>query len=173
MADEVLHPVDHVVVAVANRAALHAAHVGACVGLAHRHAVHALAANGGQQELFDLAALARAQDVRRPSHDVLQRVRRGAELAVHQRDAKTVEAATAELGGHVRGVQTGIDRLALDLGDEILRHVAQLLDHLLVRHQLLLGEAAHGVDDHLLLVGEFEEHCYSCVVVSAWEAAAA
>ena len=109
VADEVLHAVDHVVVAVAHGAALHAAHVAARVGFAHRHAVHALAADGRQQELLDLLALAGAQDVRRAGDDVLQRVRRGAELAVDQRDAEAVQAATAELGRHVGRVEPGVD----------------------------------------------------------------
>ena len=44
VADEVLGAVDHVVVAVAHSAALHAAHIAAGVGLAHGHAVDTFAA---------------------------------------------------------------------------------------------------------------------------------
>ena len=93
-----------------------------------------------------------------PGDDVLQRVGRGAELAVDQRDTEAVETAAAELGGHVRRVQPGVDRAVLDLLHEIGRHLAELLDLLLVGEQLALGEGAHGVDDHLVLVGEFEIH---------------
>ena len=49
VADEVLGAVDDVVVAVAHGAALHAAHVAAGVGLAHRHAVDAFAGDGRER----------------------------------------------------------------------------------------------------------------------------
>ena len=68
------------------------------------------------------------------------------------------EAATAEFGRHVRCVDAGGDRLPLDLCDEFVGHRSQALDFLLVRHQFLLGERAHGVDDHLLFFAEFELH---------------
>ena len=69
---------------------------------------------------------------------------------------KRVEAAATEFGRHVGRVQPGVDRPLLDLAHEIGWHLAELLDLLLVREQLALGERANGVDDHLLLVGEGE-----------------
>ena len=110
----------------------------------------------GIEVLVDLVAGARPQDVAGSSDDVVQRVRRRAELAVDQRDAEAVEATAAEFGGHVGGVQPGVDRALLDLLHQVGRYLAQLLDLLLVREQLALGEVANGVDDHLVLVGKCE-----------------
>ena len=152
VADEVLRPVDHVVVAIAHGAALHPADIAAGVGLAHRHAVDAFAGDRWDQVLVDLFAGARPQDVARPGNDVVERVRSRAELAIHQCDAETVESAAAQLGRHVGRVQPGVDRTLLDLLHQLRWDFTQLFDLLLVREQLALGERANGVDDHLLFV---------------------
>ena len=110
----------------------------------------------GIEVLVDLVAGAGTQDVGGPGDDVVQRVRGGTELAVDQRHAERIEAASAELGRHVGRVQAGIDRALLDLSHQLQWHFSQLLDLLLVREQLALGECADGVDNHLLLVGQGE-----------------
>ena len=157
VADEVLGAVDHVVVAVAHGAALHPAHVAAGVGLAHRHAVDAFAGDRRDRGT-------RRSDRRCTPAGCCWVGRRCS--AAHTRPRRTrgrpsvtpkrVEAAAAQLGRHVGRVQPGVDRALLDLLHQLRRDLAQLLDLLLVREQLALGERANGVDDHLLLVGEGE-----------------
>ena len=49
-------------------------------------------------------------------------------------------------------------RGVLSAGDEFVGHRSQAFHFLLVRHQFLLGERAHSVDDHLLFFAEFELH---------------
>ena len=112
--------------------------------------------DGRDQVLVDLVASARPQDVRRSGDDVVQGIRRGAELAVDQGDGEAVESTATQFGGHVRGVQPGIDGTLLDLLHQFRRHLTQLLDLLLVGEQLSFGERTNRVDDHLVLVGKCE-----------------
>ena len=79
-----------------------------------------LTADRRQQIRLHLAAPAGLQDVARPGNQRLQRVRRPPQLALGQRQRQRVEAAAAELGREVRGVQAGRDGLAADLARQLV-----------------------------------------------------
>jgi len=117
-----------------------------------------LAADGRDQVALALVGVAALQDVARPLDQHLQRVAGPAKLALDQDHGHRVEPAAAQLGGHVRGVEPGGDRLRADLPGQLGRDLVQALHLVLVRVEFLLHERADGVHDEPLLVGESEIH---------------
>ncbi len=173
MADEVLGAVDDVVVPVAHRPRRHRPDVGPRAGLAHRETVVALTLDGRHQIAIALVALARLEDVAGSGHEPLERIAGLAELALRQGHAHGVQTAPAELGGHVRGMESGLDRALPDLGRQLLGDLVGPLHLLLMGIQLPGDERAHRVDDRPLLVVETEVHdhsypsCPSCSVLAS------
>src|SRR5262245_59240710 len=158
VADEVLGAVEYPVVAVPDGPGGHGADVRAGVRLCHRQAVDALAADRRKQIRLDLITFACPQDVARPRDEPLQRIGRPAKLPLDESYGQFVEPASAELDREVRSVQTGRDRAVPDLAGKVLRHVVELLDHVLVRHEFLANEVADGRDDRPVLVVKTEVH---------------
>src|SRR5690606_34383221 len=69
-----------------------------------------------------------------------------------------IEPATADLDWEIGGEEADVAALAGDLQAQLARYCPLALNHRFVRIELLLDEAAHRSDDHLLLVGEAEVH---------------
>ena len=158
VADEVLGAVDDPVAAVPAGHGRHRPDVRAGAGLGHRQAVDALTADGRQQIRLHLAIPAGLQDVARPGNQRLQRPRRPPQLALGQRHPHGVEAAAAQLGREVRGVQAGRDGLAADLPRQLLRHRVKPFDQVLVRDQFAADEVAHRRGDRALFFAELKVH---------------
>ena len=118
----------------------------------------ALAADRRQQVALPLLALAGLEDVAGPRHQHLQRVGGPPELALHEGGGDVVQAAAAQLFGHVGGIQTGLDGLGLNVLRQLGWDRVELLDPVFVRIELGFDEVAHGIDDHLLLGGRLEIH---------------
>ena len=164
MRDEVLAAGQDPVAAVAARGALHAAQVGPGGGLGHGQRVEALAARSREQIALPLLLVAGHQDSGRPTPEHAERHRRSAEFALEQGERQVIEAAAAHFDGQVRGVETQLDDLPLDLFAEFPRHAPATLDLLLKGIELLFDEVADRVHDHLLLGCECE---VQCVILSA------
>ena len=156
--DEMLGAVDDIDVALALGPRLHGAQVGAGVGLRQRQAFHPLAADRRLEIALDLLALAGAQDVRRPRDGILQGKAGAAELALHQRQRHMIQPAAAQILRHVRGIESGLQRLVLDLLDQLRPHLVRALDFVLMGRQFRLDKRAHAVDEHLLFRGQAELH---------------
>ena len=154
-----LGAVQHPVIAVLNGGRLHAAQVGARAGLGHGEAVRLLAADAGEQILLALLGRARQQDVRRPRHaGPVQRIVRPAELLLVEQPSHRIEPGAADIGRHVGGIEPCLDRLGLQLGDQLGPEHAGALDLLLMRIKLVLDKGARRLDDQLLLFGQAEIH---------------
>ena len=111
VADEVLGSRDDPVGAVADRPGAHAAQVRTRLRLGHREALGALAGHHRPQVARPLVTLTGQQDPGRPGDDEhLQRVAGVAELALHEHPGHRVEAAAADLLGHVGGVEPRAQR---------------------------------------------------------------
>ena len=159
MADEMLGAVQHPVVAVLHGGRLHAAQVGAGARLGHRQAVPFLAADAGEQVFFALLRRAGEQDVGGPRHaGPVQRVVGAAELLLVEQPGHRIEPGAADIGRHVGGVEPGLDRLGLDLLDQLAAQHAGALDLALMRVKLVLDEGPRRLDDELLLFRQAEIH---------------
>ncbi len=118
-------------------------------------------ADGRQQVGLHLVALAGAQDVARPGNQPLQRVCRPAQLALGQRQRQRVEAAAAQLGWEVRGVQPGRDGPAADLAGQLRRHRVEAFHQVLVRDQFAAHEVAYHRDDGAVFLVQPEVHAFT------------
>ena len=155
MTDEVLGAVDHEIAARQYRGGLHAPQVGARLRLGHGETFDPLATHRRQQIPLPLLAFAGEQDVGGSRHaGVMQHVAGVAELLLVQHPGHRVEPRAAHLGRHVGGIEARIDRLRLELLQQLLAQVSALLHLLLVRHELPPHEIARGLDDELLLFAE-------------------
>jgi len=158
VADEVLGAGYHVTVAVAHGGNGHRADVRARFRLGHRDAVVPFAPDRRQQIALPLFLLACLEDVAGPLDQHLQRVAGPAKLSLHQDKTNRVQPASAELGGHVRGVQAGRDGLLADGAGDLARYFIEPLHLVFVRVELPFDEVVHGRGDQPLLVGEAEIH---------------
>ena len=149
-----LLPVDHVVVAVAQRSRPHRLQVAAAAGLGQPDGADDLAADHLRQPLGFLLLAAETQDVCRHHVRVHGELRtRGAGPAQLLRDHHVVEkvrAGTAVFGGHVRAEQTRLARLV----PKLARHDAGLLPLPVKGRDLGRDEAARRLAEHLVLVAE-------------------
>ena len=153
-----LGAVDDPFVAVTPRSGGHTAHVGPGAGLGDRQALLLLAADCRQQVVVDLLACAPHEDAARTCHEVVQGEGGAAQLALDQCQRDGVQAAAADLLWHVRRVEASVQRLGADLLLERRGDLVELLDLVLVRHQLAVDEGANRLDDRALLVAQCEVH---------------
>src|SRR5262249_29465588 len=96
MADEVLGAVDDPIAAVAPRMALHAADVGAGIGLGHGERVDLLAGDGRGQIALALLGVAGAKDVGGAAPPDREGHRGAPELAFEEGEGQVVKPAAAE-----------------------------------------------------------------------------
>ena len=159
-ADEMLAAVDDIILAVPDRAGLDAHGVRAGIGLGEGEPLLALAADHREEISLTLVVAAGIQDLRGPADPSDQPPGRFAELAIHQRRRDEVEPAAADLGRHIRGIESHLHGALLDLLAQLERHLALPFDLTLMGKDFLGHELADGLDKHLLLVAgrEVEGH---------------
>src|SRR3546814_4110308 len=121
-------------------------------------AVKLLAVRRRHQVALARLAVAGHENARRPSEERGEHHGSAAELAFQQREVQVAQASAADFLRQVGGEEADVAALAGDLQAQFARHGALALHHGFVRIELLLDEAAHGIDDHLLLVAEAEVH---------------
>ncbi len=81
-----------------------------------------------------------------------------AELLLDHHRLKRREPATAKFFGNVHAIEPQRLRLLEDRARGVVRQNAGFLDPGFQRRKLILDEAAHGIDQHPLLVGDFKIH---------------
>src|SRR4029079_11960239 len=122
-------------------------------------AVPLLAADAGEEVFLALLRRAGEQDVGWTRHaGPVQRVIGAAELLLVEKPAYCIQARAADIGRHVGGVEPGLDRLRLQLVDQLAAQHAGALHLALMRIKLVLDEGPRRLDDKLLFFRKTEMH---------------
>jgi hypothetical protein len=91
----------------------------------------------------------------------MQRVIGAAELLLVEHPRDRVQSRAPHLHRHIRGIQSGLDRLGFQFTVQVVAQYTGLLHFLFVRIQFVLHEFTGRLDDQLLFIVEREIHCCS------------
>jgi len=156
--DEMFGAIDDEVFAITHGPGFHGAQVRAGLRFGHGQTLDPLAPDGGQQILLDLIALAGTQNVGRARHGILQGKGCAAQFDLHQRHGEGIEAAAAQVLGHVGCIKTVFDGATVNLLDQFGANIIAGLDLILIGHQLLIDKTADRFDNQVLFFRECKIH---------------
>ncbi|MNI85557.1 hypothetical protein D3C73_1425610 [compost metagenome] len=80
------------------------------------------------------------------------------QFTLDQRLGQIIEATAAHLFGHVERVETGGQCLGANVRSQFRWYGIGTVDGLLMGQQFFFDKAAHGLDQHVLLLGQLKIH---------------